>query len=125
MKKLVVAIAVLLTMTIGAQAQDSLRHKQHGFKKHPRGEFYKQLNLTDAQKQQVKKLNGDFRTKMEDLQKNDQMTVKEMKEKKMALMNERRSAFEQVLTSEQKTKFDELRKQAKEKRSQHQRKDTV
>jgi len=114
MKKLITGIAIILAMTMGAQAQDTTQSK-FGRDKPRMEDRYKELNLTDAQKAEVKTINASFREKMDNLKKETSLGEKEMKDKKKAISMEHRSAFENVLTAEQKTKFAEMRKERKEK----------
>jgi len=124
MKKVLAGFAIMMALATGAQAQDSVSHKTHNFRHHHK-EMYKNLNLTDEQKQEVKKLNTDFRAKMEELKKQDHLSVKEMNEKKSALFNERQTAFKNVLNDEQKTKFDAQQKQFKDRKMQRRGKDAA
>jgi hypothetical protein len=62
----------------------------------------KDLNLSDAQKTQMKANREANKAKMEALKKQDNLTVKEMRERKMALMQEQKAQMESVLTAEQK-----------------------
>ena len=65
----------------------------------------KDLNMTDAQKQQMKSINEDFRSKMQDLKKNDNITVKDFKARKEALFNDRKARVDAILTADQKNKL--------------------
>jgi Spy/CpxP family protein refolding chaperone len=69
------------------------------------------LNLTDAQKQQMKTINQEFRTRMQSLQKNDNILVKDQKEQRKALIEERNNRIAAILTPEQKTQFEQFRKE--------------
>ena len=123
MKKLITGIAIIMAMTFGAQAQDSTEHKGHGYGQHQQ-DRYKDLNLTDAQKQQVAALNADFKTKMDAIKKDESMTMKEVKDKRKVLLMEHRTAFQNLLTPDQKAKLDELQKNGGEK-GKHKRKDAA
>ncbi|HRE50159.1 MAG TPA: hypothetical protein PK339_01975 [Flavitalea sp.] len=121
MKKIVTAFALVASITLAGQAQ--AQQKPDGkYRKTEQTERFKELNLTDAQKAEIKKINEDFKSKMQEINKNDNVTVKEMREKKAALHKERRTAFLNVLTPEQKATLEEKQKQAKERRKTHSRK---
>lgn len=124
MKKIVTTFALIAAIALGtqAQAQNPSEQKDGKFRQMER---YKDLNLSDAQKTDIKKINTDFRAQMETLNKNENITVKEMKEKKIALQKERQTAFQNVLTPEQKTKFQEMKKEAKAKRTQRSHKPAI
>ncbi len=69
------------------------------------------LNLTDAQKQQVKDLNTDYRNQLKDLEKNENITLKDYRAKKASLEQERKSKFQDILTPEQKNKIAQAKKE--------------
>jgi len=60
------------------------------------------LNLTDDQKAQLKSINQDFHKQMEDLKKQDNISVKEYREKTDALRRDQETRFESLLTPQQK-----------------------
>lgn len=109
MKKIVLGI-MAITMTVAAMAQtgddkagmqkpDKQEAKHDRFR---RGENYDNLNLTDAQKQQLKTINGDFRKQMEDLHKQGNITVDEQKQRRQELMKAHQDKVEAILTPEQR-----------------------
>jgi Spy/CpxP family protein refolding chaperone len=73
------------------------------------------LNLTDAQKQQMKQVNEDFRQQMQDLNKNESITVKEQKEKRAALVQQHKTNVQNILTPEQRKELEEKKKSYKDK----------
>ena len=104
-------------LAFGAAAQEKGDHRHHKGKRHHEM-VSKQLNLTDAQKEQIKTINKDHHSKMAELRKNENITVKEMRERRSAIAKEHRSAIEGVYTPEQKTKLQELRKKSAEQRKE-------
>lgn len=66
----------------------------------------KALNLTEDQKTQFKTQNESFRKKMEELKKNDNITVKDWKSKAENLRKEHKSKIDGILTSEQKAQLE-------------------
>jgi Spy/CpxP family protein refolding chaperone len=118
MKKLVTMFAGMLLLVFAVAAQDLDKSKSKHKGKHHTKTFMKELNLSDAQRAELKKINTDFKTKMSDLKKNENITVGEQKEKKATLVKEHKEAFDKVLTAEQKDKLAELRKERMEGRKE-------
>lgn len=58
----------------------------------------------------MKSINEDFKTRMQSLNKNDNMMVKDFKSQKESLMQERKNKISAILTPEQKTQFDQMHK---------------
>lgn len=87
------------TRTVKPNQKEGKMH--HGQKK----DMMKDLNLTEAQKAQLKTSREANKAKMEALNKQDNLTVKEMRERKMALMQEQKAQMESILTAEQKAKI--------------------
>ena len=85
---------------------------------HHKGMMFQKLNLSDAQKDQMKNINKDFKTKIESLKKNDQMTMGDFKTQKEALEKEHKSQMLGILTPAQKTQMEQLKKEGKEKHEQ-------
>jgi Spy/CpxP family protein refolding chaperone len=72
------------------------------------------LNLTDAQKQQAKALNEDYRNKVRVLEKDDNITLKDYRSQKAKLEQERKAKFQDLLTAEQKDKIAQAKKERNE-----------
>ncbi len=106
MKKIIaLSLAFALAgFSLSAQQTREVKSRQkassmhHGQKK----DMMKDLNLSDAQKTQMKANREANKAKMEALKKQDNLTVKEMRERKMALMQEQKAQMESILTAEQK-----------------------
>ena len=88
------------------------RHKG----KHDKDKMMKDLNLTKEQKAQLKTQHQEMKAKREALKAQDNITVKEMREKQAALQAEQKAKMESLLTAEQKTKMTEMKKQKKAER---------
>ena len=73
------------------------------------------MNLSDAQKQQAKSINDDYRNGLKQLEANDNITLKDYRSKKAALEQERKSKFEALLTPDQKNKIAQAKKERSEK----------
>jgi len=123
MKKSLIAATAFLAMTLTAGAQiknnstDSnfqqhgMHHKSSEYSMHQRHHgMMMNLNLTDAQKQQVKDLNNDYRNQLKDLEKNENITLKDYRAKKAMLEQERKLKFDGILTSDQKNKIAQAKK---------------
>jgi hypothetical protein len=120
MKKLLTGIIALAAFAFSASAQVERKPmdgqgkgQHHGMKE--RGNLVRELNLTDAQKTQMKSVNMDFKTKMQDLKKQDNMTMKEFNGRKAALLADRKNKVMGLLTDEQKSKMETLKKDRQDK----------
>lgn len=123
MKRIFLGFIAIASITLSAgaqvQRQQSDNMKNHsmddhgklgrGHGEHMNGMKMKELNLTDAQKQQVSSINADFKNKMDELNKHDNLTVKDFRAQKEALESARKSQFESILTPDQKNKLAELK----------------
>ena len=118
MKKLVAFTLVLaLSGTTLFAQQTRATHKKktgHGME-HSKKEAFKNLDLTEAQQKQLKADNESFKAKMDALNKEENITVKEQKARKAALMAEQKAKRDVLLTTEQKTKLEADRKTMGEK----------
>ena len=118
MKKLFIPIIAIFALTVTANAQDKMSKKGH-HQKHERGMMAKQLDFTDAQKNQAKIINEDSRKKKQDLNKNESITVKEMRDRKTAILKEKKNKMDGLLTADQKTKMAGIKAQQKVKKEEH------
>ncbi|MCX8019862.1 MAG: hypothetical protein N2747_05150 [Chitinophagaceae bacterium] len=82
------------------------------------GALLKDLNLTETQKEQIKKENEAFRKKMQELKNNENITVKEWKMQREKLFKEHKENLQQVLTDEQKTKLEKIKADRKKEMEQ-------
>ena len=117
MKKIITGLFAIAAFTFSAIAQDNTDQKKwdkdgDGYhRSHDRkGMGMDKLNLTDAQKQQMKSINEDFRTRMQSLNSNDNMMVKDQKAQRESLMQDRNNKISAILTPEQKTQFEAMHK---------------
>ncbi len=112
MKKIILSMLAIATISFSAIAQKTETGKkferhQKGNRMEMRGELFKDINLSDPQKQQMKSLNESFRKQMQELQKNETITVKEQRERRESLIKQHRATVENLLTPEQKLKMKE------------------
>ncbi|MFM2339294.1 MAG: hypothetical protein RL115_2487 [Bacteroidota bacterium] len=112
MKKITIAASLLMLVATTLNAQDipqrnvehpKMMHKEHG-KKGERLDW-KALDLTDAQKNQLKANREAFRTQMDELKKLDHITVKEQRIRMEALKEAQKNNLASVLTQAQKDKM--------------------
>jgi Spy/CpxP family protein refolding chaperone len=109
MKKVFIG-ALALVLTAGAaqaQVKDSTqKHKAQKEWRHKQGDIgFAQLNLTDAQKTQLKSIREKRKADMKALKANENITVKEWKARKQAIQDKYKAQFQSVLTQEQKDKM--------------------
>src|SRR5688500_17631026 len=111
MKKLLLSLTAFTVLTLSANAQVQRETKEksaqermgdghgarHGKKSHHGKMMMHKLNFSDQQKQQMKDLQQEFKAKNEELNKNDGITVKEFRERKQALMTERKAKMDAIL----------------------------
>lgn len=125
MKKIFAGLIMLATVfTFSASAQ-APQTKQEGKKAFSHGRSHRhhemmlsQLNLTEDQKKQLKADNEDYKKQLQALNKNENITVKESRDKKYALKKERKQKLMALLTTEQKAKLEQLKQQKEQQRQQ-------
>lgn len=119
MKKITLSLAVL-AIAFAAQAQEIPQrkserpHMMERKRHHPEMDMQK-LNLTEEQKAKFKSQRESFHKQMEVLQKNDNITVKEWRNKAETLRKEHKASTEGILTTEQKAQMEKMKIEAKEK----------
>ena len=107
-KVLAFTVAVALAgFSLSAQQTRTVKphQKQIRMQQGHHREMLKDLNLTDAQKAQLKTDKAEAKAKMDALEKQDNLTVKEMRQRKAALQQEQKAKMEVLLTAEQKAKI--------------------
>jgi hypothetical protein len=122
MKKLIFSTAII-ALVLSVQSQEIPERKserpmmdQKNKGHHPmQGIDMKQINLTDAQKEQFKIQKESFRKQMEELKKNDNITVKEWKGKAEALRKQHKEQTQSILTKEQKSQLEKMKVERKAK----------
>lgn len=125
MKKVTAGIALMMFLAFGATAQEKGDGHHGKYKaKHHRQHITKDLNLTEEQKQKMQATKENYRKQMSDLNKNENITVKEMRERKASLAKEYKTAIDGIFTQEQKNKIQEQRNKSIEKRKEMQAKRT-
>jgi Spy/CpxP family protein refolding chaperone len=97
-------------------ASIGMRRPMDGPSKAQNQEMINTLNLTDAQKEQMKKNNEEMRPKMEALRDNTTLTPDEKRTQMKALRDEQKAKMDALLTPDQKVKWEEMRKKRMEER---------
>ena len=119
MKKVTAGVVLMMFLAFGASAQEKQKGHHGGYKaKHHRQHITKDLNLSEDQKQKMKAAKETYRKQMSELNKNENITVKEMRDRKASLGKEHKSAIDGIFTQEQKTKIQEQRNKSIEKRKE-------
>ena len=85
------------------------RMERHEGMREDRKEMIAELNLTDAQKAQMKSNRQAFKTQMDQLKAQD-LPAGLFNERKKALLNDQKMKMESILTAEQKAKMQERKK---------------
>ena len=109
MKRILALSFAFAALTISATAQQrremkSAKHPMHQGQ-HNKGMMMKEMNFTPAQKSTLKANHQEYKTKMQDLSKNENISVKDQRDRKKALRQEQKSKMEALLTPEQKNKL--------------------
>lgn len=76
--------------------------------------MYRQLHLSEEQKQKFKTLNEDFRKNMMDLRKQDDITVKEWRNRMETLQKKHREDLQGMFTQEQKAQMEKMKRERKQ-----------
>lgn len=119
MKKILITLVALTTLTVFAFAQEKREIKHHGKMKNQHGMMWKQLNLTETQKAQMKAGREDMSQKMMELNKNERITLMEFRDKKFALRKAQKEKMEGLLTAEQKAKMAQLKQEHQARKEEH------
>jgi Spy/CpxP family protein refolding chaperone len=119
MKRIILSVAVL-SMAIAVQAQEIPERKSEkpgmmDRKRHHQGMEMKQLNLTEDQRAKFKTQHENFRQQMEELKKNENITVKEWKSRMETLRNNHKASIGNILTSDQKAQVEKMKAEGKAK----------
>lgn len=117
---LVLAATTLLTTALMAQRPHQgpgPRQGRPGMEKVGPGRqmAFDDLNLTEAQKTQLKTLQESFRQKMKELNANENLTVKDQRDQRFALARAHKQQVDQVLTPDQKATLESKRKEQQQK----------
>jgi hypothetical protein len=112
MKKILFGIAVSLFTMMAAQAQDK---PGSPMQKRMRHADLQQLNLSDDQRASFRTTNEEFRKQMQELKKQDNITVKEWRSRMQKLRTDHKEKINGLLTNEQKNQLKKMREEHKTK----------
>jgi Spy/CpxP family protein refolding chaperone len=115
MKKIIVCTIVLAVAIQSTRAQEMPERKREKIETRHHKDGFHRLNLTEDQKAKFKSLNEDHRKQMQDLKKNDGITVKEWRTRMENLRKDHRDKMSSLLTEEQKNLLNKSR-QARDKK---------
>jgi len=110
MKKLVASLFSVVLIVSVSQAQDRKERMHHG-KRHHKEMLSKDLNFSEDQKKQLKDINATVGKQMAELKKNDNITVKEYRNRKETIRKEHKQKMQALLTPEQKTKMEKMKEE--------------
>jgi hypothetical protein len=114
MKKIVVCAFLLAVAFQGVKAQNESGEKCDGHRsRHHKESFESKLNLSEDQKAKFKSLNEDFHKQIQELKKNEDITVKESKSRMETLRNDHRSKIQGLLTTDQKSQLQKMKEDRK------------
>ena len=106
MKKIITGVLTLSLFTFSVNAQiDRVTNPQTMINRMDRDDLREKPNLSQTQKEQMKVINDDIRTKMMALKNSN--TGADMSTQRQTLMQERKNRIGTILTSEQKNQFDQ------------------
>lgn len=124
MKKMMLIAFAAIAFTTATQAQDSVDHKRMNADhagKMQHAQMWDDMNLTQDQKDKMKKLREDNMTKMDGIKNNSSLTDDQKQEQMKTMREDQRKSMESILTDEQKAKMKQMRedrmKEHKEMRS--------
>lgn len=113
MKRILVSVFMAVAVITGASAQDAQPHRG-GFGRYHHQQGFAQLNLSDEQKAEMKTINENFKKQLTELQKNEDITVREWKSRMKSIREDHQSKISQVLTDEQKATMQKMRQDRKD-----------
>jgi hypothetical protein len=119
MKRIMISLFALTFLAGSASAQEKAKMKGRHHHRHHGEMMVKKLGLSEDQQKQAKAFREDFGKKMKELNKNEKITVKEMRDKKYALRKELRSKMDGLLTTEQKNKMAQFKAEHQAKSEEH------
>ncbi|MEO6720462.1 MAG: hypothetical protein ABIN67_08845 [Ferruginibacter sp.] len=105
MKKIITGMLAIAAFVFSASAQETGKEKFKQRAQHHHSQrhgMFKDLNLTAAQKEQMKANHEATKKQLTDLNKEENITVKEFKTRKEAIRKEQKEKMNSLLTPEQK-----------------------
>jgi hypothetical protein len=111
MKKIIVCTFVLAVAIQSTRAQEMPERKREKIESRHHRDGFHRLNLSEDQKAKFKSMNEDFRRQMDELKKNDNITVKEWRSKMENLRKDHRDKMSSLLTEDQKAQINKSRQE--------------
>ncbi len=114
-RNILLAMAMVFTLATYAQRPNRPMYGKEGKPGMGQGKgdmqkkMAQELNLTDAQKKQMKDMQDAFREKMKTLNQNESITVKQQRDEMYNLQKQHRANMKKVLTPEQQEKMTAIR----------------
>lgn len=93
------------------RAQEMPERKRETIESRHHRDGFHRLNLSEDQKAKFKSMNEDFRKQMDELKKNDNITVKEWRSKMENLRKDHRDKMSSLLTEDQKAQINKSRQE--------------
>lgn len=108
MKKIIALSFVFAVAAFSVSAQQTREIKDHKDRQmgQRNGQMMKDLNLTDAQKAEMKANREAMKSKMDAIKNDPNLSDEQKKEKAKSLMQEQRTKMQSMLTTEQKVKME-------------------
>jgi hypothetical protein len=108
MKRVLIAVlALAMVSTVSAQ------HKRAHANRQQKQAIVRHLNLTEAQRAQAKAIKERHKTQLLELNKNEQMTVKDYRDRKEALRKAHKAELQALLSPEQKAQLQRAKAERK------------
>jgi len=79
-----------------------------------RGDFQKELNLTQTQNDQLSKMRAEVKSQVQSIRNDQSLTQDQKKEKMHTLRKDEQQKFKSVLTKEQVDKLESMKKERKD-----------
>lgn len=119
MKKIVFSLFFLSLFAV-AGAQEDRMPQHHKKMRHHRGIMMQKLNLSEAQKTQMKALHEDFKKQMDELRKSENtITVAEWKKRRQEIAARHKAKIQGLLTAEQKAQVEKIKAERKAAHEKH------
>ena len=109
-----------MLITVAAQAQEKPAKAHH--KGHHKKEMAEKLKFTEDQKAQLKTIHQESKKQLQELKKNDQITVKEYRERKKVIHDQHKTKMQSLLTEDQKKQMEQMKGERKNKHKDKSRK---
>ena len=126
MKKLLVGLFAVTVLAVSAQAQsDEGKPAKAPHHKHHKKEMAEKMNFTAEQKAQMKVIREESKKQMDELKKNDLITVREYRERQRKIEDTQKSKFQALLTPDQKKQLETMKQERQEKHKNMKKKEDL